>query len=102
LLKEKDLNLKVIIKINSGNDMKIMASSLCLDGLESYKHYNFLIPEIWFHLIIDVKDDFTTEQVLVIPEDFYKDEHVLPFFLNIFKGVELTDKAKKAFSEQKI
>ena len=99
LLKETDLNLKVIIKINSGNDMKIMASSLCLDGLEEYKHYNFVIPEIWFHLIIDIKDNFKTEQVIVTPEDFYEDEHVLPFFLNTLKGVKLTEKAKKAFQQ---
>lgn len=97
LLNENNLNLKIVIKINRGDEMKIMGSSLCLDGLEEYKHYQFLIPEIWFHLIIDVKDNFKTEQVLVVPVDFDKDEHVNRFLRDRLKGVELTEKAKKAF-----
>lgn len=102
ILGESDFCCQLIVKINTGKPPWTMFTSVVfLDQLDKFKHYNFMLPNMWFHIIID-KDECDNEknnEVMVNPCDFFKKESIIKLMRHFHKGNAITDKAESALKD---
>ncbi|MDP4487293.1 hypothetical protein QDG88_04915 [Pseudoalteromonas piscicida] len=102
ILGESDFNFKLIVKVNSGEQRWTMFTSVVfLDKNDKFKHYNFMLPNMWFHIIID-DDEYNNEksdEVIITPCDFFKDEIIIKLMKYFHKGNAVSDKAKSALKK---
>ncbi|OEC83503.1 hypothetical protein A9D46_10390 [Photobacterium damselae subsp. damselae] len=91
-----DYKIKLIIKVNSGEQSCMMFSSVfTVDKMERYKHYNFMLPNMWFHVIFDEDNVNESDEILILPEDFDKDEHIQYLFRHQAENLTVKPKAKQ-------
>lgn len=89
-----DGKFTLFVKINYGQSFKAFSSTFALDKIDTFKHYNFIVPEMWFHLIFDIQGKLGAEKIVVIPEDFFKDKIIRRLLSQPYQGASLTEKAK--------
>ncbi|GHY44828.1 hypothetical protein FXE31_14105 [Vibrio cholerae] len=92
-------NFTLIVYLNKGNTFKSVCSSMAIDSLKDFKHYNFYLPEMWFHLIFDVRKVLDKSHVLIMSKDFEKEYSISLLLKEALKKFTLTDKAKKALQK---
>lgn len=92
LLGKVDGDFNLIVKLNSGQPFKAFCSSLCLDQLEDFKHYNFVVPEMWFHLIFKL----SSRELYIQPDDFLKNEDIKKLLSKPYQNASVTEKANTA------
>ena len=99
ILGESDFYCKLIVKINTGKPPWTMFTSVVfLDKLDKFKHYNFMLPNMWFHIIID-DDEYDNEknnEVVINPCDFFEDESIIKLMRHFHKDNAISDKAESA------
>jgi len=98
LLGNKDGNFDLIVKINYGKSFKATCSSLALDRLDDFKHYNFIVPEMWFHLIFYIKNKRDVGKVIIQPSNFLDDKDIMLLLSSPYKKASVTEKAKLALN----
>ncbi|WP_347990049.1 hypothetical protein [Methylomonas sp. AM2-LC] len=92
-----DFNL--IVNLNYGQEFKAFCSSLPIDKLDDFKHYNFIVPEMWFHLIFDKNNKLGPCKVMIQPDDFLKNKVIFQLLSTPYIGASTTKKAKKALEK---
>lgn len=92
-------DFSLIVNLNYGQEFKAFCSSLPIDKLDDFKHYNFLVPEMWFHLIFDKKNKLGFSKVMIQPDDFRKNKVIFQLLSPSYIGASTTKKAKQALEK---
>lgn len=93
LLGKSNGNFSLILKINNTGDFKSVSSTFPIDGLDEFKHYTFLAPEMWFHLIFDIKNHLDKPKIVITTENLLKEPVIKKLFSQAFKNATATQKA---------
>lgn len=96
LLGKESSCFTLVVKLNCGDNFKAFSSSFALDELDDFKHYNFIVPEMWFHLIFDRDEQLDVAGVTVLPENFMKNDEIYTLLSKPYENASLTKKAKVA------
>ena len=100
ILGQGDGNFSLIVNLNTGEDFWVFCSSLTIDQLDDFKHYNFVVPNMWFHLIFDTNNTMGIPKVLIQPDDFKKNNVIINLLSRFYKGVQVSKKAELAIAKQ--
>lgn len=100
ILGKGDGNFSLIVNLNAGEDFWAFCSSLTLDHQDDFKHYNFVVPNIWFHLIFDTNNKMGVQKVLIQPDDFKKSNVIVNLLSRFYKDVQVSKKAELAIAKQ--
>ncbi|HIF5693407.1 TPA: hypothetical protein ACX3DQ_004550 [Vibrio parahaemolyticus] len=93
-------DFSLLVALNSGGSFKCVCSSIPVDMKKDFKHYNLILPEMWFHLIFDINKKWREHHVHILPNDFGRN-NVLQFLLQSAIGdVVISEKAKKALQHK--
>ncbi|PMG47497.1 hypothetical protein BCU90_11710 [Vibrio lentus] len=93
-------NFSLIVNLNAGEDFWAFCSSLTIDQLDDFKHYNFVVPNIWFHLIFDINNTMGIPKVLIQPDDFKNNDVIVNLLSQFYKDAQVSKKAELAISKQ--
>lgn len=93
-----DGKFTLMVKINCGQSFKAFSSTFSIDSLDAFKHYNFIVPEMWFHLIFDIQSKLGAEKITVMPEDLLKDKVIMQLLSQPYQKASFTEKAKNMLS----
>lgn len=99
LLGNGDGDFNLLVSVNSGEPFKAVCSSLVLDSLDNFKHYNFIVPEIWFHLIFDINNELGVKKVTIVPDDFLNNKVIIDLLSRQYKDTSITEKARQAIEK---
>ena len=96
LLGSRDGDFNLRVKLNYGQPFKAFSSSLPIDKLIDFKHYNFIVPEMWFHLIFDINDKLGAKKVIIQPDNFLENKDIMQLLCSPYQKATVTKKAKLA------
>lgn len=99
LLGQGDGEFNLVVDINTGDNFKAFCSSIPLDNVNDFKHYNFIVPEMWFHLIFDTNKELGDFSVIVKSNNFFENRYIIESLKELYKDAGKTKKAQKAFEE---
>ncbi|WP_421316595.1 hypothetical protein [Aeromonas veronii] len=64
----------VIVKVNTGKPFNLFTSTYTLDHFDDFKHYSFIVPNIFFTVIFCLGGKkLSTPDLIIIEEDLYDD-----------------------------
>ncbi|RZG16722.1 hypothetical protein EXT47_05185 [Pseudoalteromonas sp. CO342X] len=100
ILGQGEGNFNLFVNLNIEKDFLTFCSSIPLDKQDDFKHYNFIVPNVWFHLIFDRDASLGKPNVMITPSDFYKNEIIIGLLSKFYEDVRISKKAEKAMASE--